>query len=93
MEWLVSGFFALSVFVGSVIYLVSKLLRLKPLVAPFQIQLKLLATASERVPELAKLASALGDDPVAHLGRRIELQRKARGERRARSRRLIARIR
>lgn len=78
--------------VWSMIFLVSKLLRLKPLIAPFQQQLELLAKASKEAPELAKLASALGDDPVVHVSRRMELQRKARRQRRERGRRLRSRV-
>jgi hypothetical protein len=61
------------------------------LVGPFQQQLELLVKAIDQAPELTKLASALGDDPVIHVARRLELQRKARKLKRERSRRLRAR--
>lgn len=92
MEWLFAGLFALLMFIWSIIFLIRKLLRLKPLIAPFQQQLELLAKAREQAPELAKLASALGDDPAIHLSRRMELQRKARRQRRERGRRLSFRV-
>lgn len=92
MEWLVAGVFALMVFIWSVFFLVRKLLRLRPLMAPFSKQLKLLAEASQQVPELAKLVSALEDDPVIHVSRRLALQRQARKQRRERSRRLRSRV-
>jgi hypothetical protein len=92
MEWLFAGIFALLVFIWSIAFLVRKLLRLRPLVAPFQQQIKLLAEASQQAPELAKLASALEDEPAVHVARRLELQRKARRQRRERSRRLRSRV-
>lgn len=79
-------------FVWSVAYLVRKLLRLRPLVAPFQQQVELLARASEQAPEIAKLASAIEDDPAWHVARRLELQRKVRKQRRERGRRLRSRV-
>jgi hypothetical protein len=88
MEWLFAGIFALLVLIWSVIFLIGKLLKLRPLVAPFAKQLELLAEASNQSPELAKLASALGDDPAIHVARRLELQRKAMKLKRERSRRL-----
>jgi hypothetical protein len=92
MEWLFAGLFALFMFIWSIAFLVRKLVRLRPLVAPFQQQLELLAKAGERVPELAKLVSALDDDPAVHISRRLELQRQARKQRRERSRRLSSRV-
>lgn len=92
MEWLFAGTFALVMFVWSVAYLVRKLLRLRPLVAPFQQQVELLARASEQAPEIAKLASAIEDDPAWHVARRLELQRKVRKQRRERGRRLRSRV-
>jgi len=92
MEWLFAGLFALSMFIWSIVFIVRKLMRLGPLVTPFQEQLALLAKASQQAPELAKLASALGDDPAIHVGRRLELQRKARKLKRERTRRLINRV-
>jgi hypothetical protein len=91
MEWLFAGIFALLMLIWSVVFLLGKLLKLRPLVAPFAKQLELLAKASNQAPELAKLASALGDDPAVHLARRLELQRKARKLKRERSRRLSSR--
>lgn len=79
-------------FIWSIIFLITKLLRLKPLLVPFREQFQLLAKASEQAPELAKLASALGEDPAIHLRRRMELQRKARRQRRERGRRLSFRV-
>jgi hypothetical protein len=88
MEWLFAGIFALLVLIWSVIFLIGKLLKLRPLVAPFAKQLGRLAEASSQAPELAKLASALGDGPAIHVARRLELQRKAKKLKRERSRRL-----
>lgn len=88
MEWLFVGIFALLMFIWSAVFLTRKLLKLRPLVAPFVEQLELLGKAKAQVPELTKLASALGDDPVIHAARRLELQRKARRLKRERSRRL-----
>jgi hypothetical protein len=92
MEWLFAGTFALVMFIWAVAFLVRKLLRLRPLVAPFQQQLELLAKASEQAPELVKLASAIEDDPAWHVARRLELQRKRRKQRREQGRRLRARV-
>jgi hypothetical protein len=92
MEWLVAGVFALVMFIWSIGFLVKKLLRLRPLIAPIQKQLELLTKAIEMAPELTKLASAIGDDPVIHVARRLELQRKARRLKRERSRRLRSRV-
>jgi len=88
MEWLVAGLFGSLVLIWSVVFLVGKLLKLRPLVGPFQQQVQLLLEAKEQAPDLAKLASALGDDPVIHVARRLELQRSARKLKRVRSRRL-----
>jgi hypothetical protein len=92
MEWLVAGLFALSMFIWSIVFIVRKILRIRPLIAPFQAQLSLLAEASQKAPELAKLASVLGDDPVIHVARRLELQRQTRKLKRERTRRLISRV-
>ena len=91
MEWLFAGTFALLMLIWSVVFLVLKMLRLRPLVAPFVTQLEHLAKAKAQAPELVKAASALGDDPVIHQARRLELQRKARRLKRERSRRLSSR--
>ena len=88
MEWLLAGIFAFSMLIWSAAFLARKVLRLQPLVLPFVKQLELLAKAKEQAPELAKLASALGDDPVIHVAKRMELQRKARRLKRERTRRL-----
>jgi hypothetical protein len=92
MEWLFAGTFALVMFAWSVAFLVRKLLRLRPLVAPFQQQLELLAKASQQAPEISKPASAIEDDPAWHVARRLELQRKVRKQRRERGRRLRSRV-
>jgi hypothetical protein len=92
MEWLFAGIFALVMLIWSIAFLFRKLLRLRPLVAPFQQQLELLAKASEQAPELAKLASAIEDDPAWHVARRLDLQRKVRKQRRERGRRLRFRV-
>jgi hypothetical protein len=92
MEWLVAGLFALSMFIWSIVFIVRKILRIRPLVSPFQEQLSLLAQASQKAPELAKLASALQDDPVIHVAKRLELKRRARKLKRERTRRLISRV-
>jgi len=91
MEWLVAGLFALLMLIWSVVFLVAKLLRLRPLVGPLQEQLELLSKAKQAVPELARLASALEDDPVIHVAKRLELKRKARKLKRDRGRRLSSR--
>jgi hypothetical protein len=92
MEWLFAGLFALLMFIWSVAFLVTKLLRLRPLVAPFQQQLELLEQARNQAPEIVKLASALSDDPVLHVARRLELKRKTRKQRREQGRRLRSRV-
>jgi hypothetical protein len=91
MEWLLAGIFALLMLTWSIAYLARKLLRLRPLVLPFTKQLELLAEAKQQAPDIAKLASALGDDPVIHVAKRLELQKKARKLKRERSRRLRSR--
>jgi hypothetical protein len=92
MEWLFAGLFALLAFTWSIVFLVRKLLRLRPLLAPFHKQLNLLAKASEQAPELIKRVSALEDDPAIHVTRRLQLQAQARKQRRERSRRLRSRV-
>lgn len=92
MEWIFAGSFGALMTIWSIVFLVRKLVRLRPLIAPFLKQLELLDGVSLQAPELAKRASALGDDPVLHVARRIELQRKARSQRRERSRRLRSRV-
>jgi hypothetical protein len=91
MEWLLAGIFALLMLTWSIAYLARKLLRLRPLVLPFTKQLELLAEAKQQAPDIAKLASALGDDPVIHVAKRLELQKMARKLKRERSRRLRSR--
>ena len=91
MEWFVAGLIGFLVLIWSAVFLARKLLKLRPLVGPFQQQLELLVKAKNQAPELTKLASALGDDPVIHVARRLELQRKARKLKRDRSRRLRSR--
>jgi hypothetical protein len=91
MEWFVAGLTGFLVLIWSAVFLARKLLKLRPLVGPFQQQLELLVKAKDQAPELTKLASALGDDPVIHVARRLELQRKARKLKRERSRRLRSR--
>jgi hypothetical protein len=91
MEWLLAGIFALLMLIWSVVFLAAKLIKLRPLVAPIQEQLDLLAKATERAPELVRPASALEDDPAIHVASRLELQRRARKLKRERSRRLSSR--
>ena len=92
MEWLFAGIFALFMMIWTIAFLARKLLRFRPLVASLQEQLERLAIAREQAPELDKLASALEDDPAFHMARRLELQRKARKQRREQGRRLRSRV-
>jgi len=91
MEWLIVALFGFLVLIWSVLYLFRKLLKLRPLADLFQLQLDLLLQAKQLVPELAKPASAIGDDPVIHVAWRLEHKRKARRLKRERSRRLRTR--
>jgi hypothetical protein len=91
MEWLIAGLIAVAMPVWAGLYLFRKLLKLRPLVSPVLEQLTLLARVADQVPELARRANALGDDPVIHVARRLELKRSARKLKRERSRRLSTR--
>lgn len=78
--------------VWSAIYLVRKLLRFRPVVVILASQLEALSVASAKAPEVAKLLSVINDDPVLHVARRLELQRRARRIKRQRERRLSSRV-
>lgn len=92
MEWLVAGVFALGMLIWSAFFLLKKLLRFRPIVTTLAEQLELINQANAKAPEIAKLVSALNEDPVAHVGRRLELQRAAHKRKLARERRLRSRV-
>jgi hypothetical protein len=92
MEWFVAGFIAVASLVWSAVFLLRKLLRLRGPILTLAEQLQKLSEASARAPELAKLASALGDDPAIHVARRLEIKRQAGALKRQRERRLRSRV-
>jgi hypothetical protein len=92
MEWLLAGGFALLMLIWSAIYLVKKLLRFRPIVLKLALQLEAISEASAKAPEVVKLMTVINDDPVLHVARRLELQRKARRLKRQRERRLSSRV-
>jgi hypothetical protein len=91
MEWFIVAAVALASLIWSAIFLVRKLLRLRGPILTLTEQLQKLSEASSKAPELAKLASALGDDPAIHVARRLELKREASARKRQRERRLRSR--
>jgi hypothetical protein len=92
MEWLAVGLFALGMLIWSVLFLLKKLLRFRPIAIKLQEQAALIAEANAKAPDIAKLASALNEDPVVHVARRLELQRAARKRKADRERRLRSRV-
>lgn len=91
MEWLVAAGIAVLGLTWSCVFLISKLLRLREPIAQLSKQLEELSAASARTPEIAKLASALGQDPEIQVARRLELQQEAKKRKRQQERRLRAR--
>ena len=88
MEWLIAAVVAAVGLIWSGIFLVLKLLRLRSPIVKLSQQLKGLSAASAKTPEIAKLASALGQDPKIHLARRLEIKRAAKERKRQQERRL-----
>ncbi len=91
MEWIWAIAFAAVMLFWSGIYLVRKLLKLGPPAKKLATQLEALNAANSKVPEIARVLSALGDDPEIHRTRRQELLREARERKRQRERRLRSR--
>jgi hypothetical protein len=92
MEWIIAGITALGFIVWALAYLIRKLMKFAPALKTLQHQVELLEQAKAKAPEIAKLATALGQDPAIHVARRLELQRAARKHKRQRERRLISRV-
>lgn len=88
MEWLFASVFALAMLVFSAIFLLRKVLRLGPPAKELAMQLAKLAEANAKAPQIAKVLSALGDNPADHVARRQQLLREARARKRQRERRL-----
>lgn len=91
MEWLIAAGVAVIGLIWSGVFLMSKLLRLRGPIVELSKQLEELSAASARAPEIAKLASALGQDPAIHVARRLKLQQEAKKRKRQQERRLRAR--
>jgi hypothetical protein len=91
MEWLWAIGFAVAMLLWSGIYLIRKLLKFGPSAKKLTTQLEALNAANAKVPEIAKLLSALGDDPAIHIARRQQILREARERKRQRERRLRSR--
>jgi hypothetical protein len=91
MEWLWAIGFAVAMLLWSGIYLIRKLLKFGPSAKKLATQLEALNAANAKVPEIAKLLSALGDDPAIHIARRQQILREARERKRQRERRLRSR--
>lgn len=91
MEWIFAWIFALAMLVWSGIFLLGKILKFGPPAKKLAQQLEILNAASSKVPQLAKVLSALGDDPGVHVSRRQQLLRQARARKRQRERRLSTR--
>jgi hypothetical protein len=91
MEWFWAGGLALAMFIWSGIYLIGKLLKFGPPAKKLATQLEALNAANAKLPEVAKVLSALGDDPDIHRARRLQLLKEARERKRQRERRLRAR--
>lgn len=83
-----AGIFALVMLVSSAIFLLRKVLRLGGPAKELAEQLAKLSEANAKAPEIAKVLSALGDDPTGHAARRQQLLREARARKRQRERRL-----
>ena len=92
MEWVVVLVVAFAMPVWAAIYLVRKLLRLKPQYLKLQELSKSLSEASAKVPEIKLLVSNLEDDPVLHVAKRMELQKAKRKLKSQRERRLRSRV-
>lgn len=91
MEWFIAAGIAGLGLIWSATFLISKLLRLRGPIVELSRQLEELSAASARTPEIAKLASALGQDPAIHVARRLELQQEAKKRKRQQERRLRTR--
>jgi hypothetical protein len=91
VEWFWAGGLALAMFIWSGIYLIGKLLKFGPPAKKLATQLEALNAANAKLPEVAKVLSALGDDPDIHRARRQQLLKEARERKRQRERRLRAR--
>lgn len=92
MEWFIAGLVSLLVLSFAILRLIPKLMRFGPPIAKLTKQLEVLSRAQEAIPELAKMASALQDDPAIHELRRRQLLRAASKRKRTRERRLISRV-
>ena len=91
MEWIWAGAFAVAMLLWSGVYLIRKLVKFGPPAKKLATQLEALNAANAKVPEIARVLSALGDDPAAHIARRQQVLREARERKRQRERRLRSR--